>query len=776
MATQQQLALQMIAQLRVLDPSISAEIGTPERKIIDTVAQSLAENQIDLGLLEGAFDLDSKFGTDLDKFLSIFGFGRQLGTQATGFITFSRPTTSNYDIPIPSGTQVVAPAISLGTGATQDITFATSESVTLRAGDLQIIAPIQSLLTGVSGNVAANTITTFGRTPILGITAVINEIPTSGGLDAETDDEFKVRFKNTVFRNLAGTYDQFLALAVSTAFTTKANVVGPISRYREYVQIPDVDDASPDPDSGLTGGGNPNDYTTAMSTVPYSKYTYQTVPYFVSNGAGDLSTVFYREDIDFNLNSPAINRGDTFRAAVAITAFQPNLTFVNVYTGLDPAVVAIRPKDVVLFEHSYMSSASRNDYTRQILNCVDVFINGENPQPADVVFPRPSGTRNLFNAVVGDRLYVENYRRVGEPNRRPALGNIFSPLYLEPAIDLPDTITTADATYTKGIHYWVIEDVSELGGTVRARNGIEWAVGVNGQAQGNPAAGPFTGPSIVATADTSILVESYFYDRNIADLQIALEGSKQVTTDVLAHKGTKRRFKLDLTIMYSQGASVSATNDAIQTAITSFFEGQYFGTVIQLSDILTIVHDVPGVDNVRWSKELLSSPTDSAGSPRNRITEVDESGNALLNVLSDYRVYGGTSVSVQQIYITGSPTGGTFVLTFDNGSGISTSAAIAYNASASTVQAQARAVTGDNSLTVTGSGTATDPWVATFATVGARNLIQPVSSLTGGDKVYNSDFFLADNELPALPSGALATDSVPGLILRPRAQNTWNLL
>jgi hypothetical protein len=145
-------------------------------------------------------------------------------------------------------------------------------------------------------------------------------------------------------------------------------------------------------------------------------------------------------------------------------------------------------------------------------------------------------------------------------------------------------------------------------------------------------------------------------------------------------------------------------------------------------------------------------------------------------VLSDYRVYGGTSVSVQQIYITGNPTGGTFTLTFDNGSGISTSAAIAYNASASTVQAQARAVTGDNSLTVTGSGTAIDPWVATFATVGARNLIQPVSSLTGGDKVYNSDFFLADNELPALPSGALATDSVPGLILRPRAQNTWNLL
>jgi hypothetical protein len=57
MATQQQLALQMVAQLRVLDPSISAEVGTPERKIIDTVAQALAESQIDLDVLSGSLDL-----------------------------------------------------------------------------------------------------------------------------------------------------------------------------------------------------------------------------------------------------------------------------------------------------------------------------------------------------------------------------------------------------------------------------------------------------------------------------------------------------------------------------------------------------------------------------------------------------------------------------------------------------------------------------------------------------------------------------------------------
>jgi hypothetical protein len=38
MQTQKQITDSMIQQLRILDPSISAEVGTPERKIIETVA------------------------------------------------------------------------------------------------------------------------------------------------------------------------------------------------------------------------------------------------------------------------------------------------------------------------------------------------------------------------------------------------------------------------------------------------------------------------------------------------------------------------------------------------------------------------------------------------------------------------------------------------------------------------------------------------------------------------------------------------------------------
>jgi hypothetical protein len=119
---------------------------------------------------------------------------------------------------------------------------------------------------------------------------------------------------------MAGTQDQYLALAVSTAFTTKANVVGPISRYREYIQVPDVDDTTADPDSGI--GGNSatvGEYTSALSTVPYSKFIYNTIPYFISNNKLGTDAIFFRQDTDYYLNStPALkNPGDAYRGAVA---------------------------------------------------------------------------------------------------------------------------------------------------------------------------------------------------------------------------------------------------------------------------------------------------------------------------------------------------------------------------------------------------------------------------------------------------------------------------
>lgn len=795
-ATQRELALQMVAQLRLLDPSISAEVGTPERKILDTVAQALYENQIDLDSLSAGLDIDSKYGSQLDRFLSIFGFSRQKSSFATGYVVFSRTTAANVDIRIPAGSTVQAPKLALdgiNTGDVQniDVPFSTLFDVTLPAGSTETAAvPIRATIAGAVGNVAAGRITSITNTPIYGITAVNNDIATSNGKDSESDEEFKVRFKNTVFRNLAGTEDQYMALAIATAYTTKANVVGPQSSYLEYVQIPPVaDNANWDVDGNLSpegGNGNANEYTTALSSIPYAKYIYATeLPAFVSNGQAGINQVFYRQDSDFSFNSPPLAAGDTYRFTSAnldtdasVNPTRPNVTFRNVYTGGEGTVSAVRPSDVVLLEYSYMSEASRNNVANGIANAVDVFIDGGNTITASTVTVRPT-TTTAFVDNPNSKFHYENYRRAGLPEKRPIIGNVLMQMFWQPTTDLPDQIVVGTTTYLKNVHYWAIVDVSSLGGTIRARSGIEWTTKINGKALADNTSDPslYTGKIITDTSGDpvggqAIEIDNYSYDRNIVDLQAALEGSRQVTTDVLAHKSKNRYFKLDVTVMYSQGASISDTNASIRDSVDAFLRSQYFGSAIQLSDLLQVIHSVTGVDNVRWTNEVVAATS-------TKIYETDINGIPLTGISVD-RIQPGTASrpEINGLYLIGSPTAGIITLA----QGLSSLNVNVVGLTASTLQAGLRTLTGDASLTVTEDSRTTTgvrfpirSFRATYSANGSKAVISPsaVTGLSGGPYIIKNDYFLRDDELAQLPTDTAAGDTVNGLIIRPRAQNTW---
>lgn len=789
----------MIGQLRLVDPSISAEIGTPERKIIDVVAQALTDSQIDLTALQGALDIDSKFASNLDKFVALFGFGRQAALYATGFVTFGRLLASTADIPIPTGSRVMA--VSGGNA----VIFATTYPVTLLAGDTSIIAPVRAVQAGNSGNVATGTITTIVGAPIFGITTVTNEQPTSGGKDSETDNQLKVRFKNTIFRNLAGTEDQYLALAVATPYSTKANVVGPISRYQEYIQVPEVDDSTAYDIDGDTiaesGNGVLGEYTTALSSIPFSKYHYADVPIFVSNGQLDVTNYFYRRDVDYrvNIDSTLKDRGDTYRLALVgrgldpitdeRTTYQPNVTFINVYSGEFASVQAIRPNNVVLFEHSYLSQASRNDIDRNITNAVDVYIDGGDISLATVVLPHPT-TINLIVDNPASKYHYDNYRRAGKREHRPLIGNLLMPLMHQVVTDVPELIDVQvdELTYTfeRGVHYWAIEDITILGGTIRGRGGIEWSMDIPAQLEDSPDLF-ITNPAI-----GYINVEDYSYDRSIPTLQNALDGAKQVTTDVLAHRAKRRYFKLDISVMYEPGSSIASVNDNVRTAVQDFLTNQYFGSVVQLSDLLQIIHGVAGVDNVRWTSDVPTAASDFV-----RVYETDQFGRPIANVNVEVRRKGKPVdgldpgvTEIQQMIIAGNPTGGNYALRFDD----TYTVAIPYNANAATVKAALDAIPAGLS-TVTGTGSYNNPFVITWTAVGPQDLIEsspvptrvitPVSvvddfrDLYSPDYILDTDFFLKDDELSSLATtldnttlGAVA-DTAPGLIIRPRAQSTW---
>ncbi len=107
------------------------------------------------------------------------------------------------------------------------------------------------------------------------------------------------------------------------------------------------------------------------------------------------------------------------------------------------------------------------------------------------------------------------------------------------------------------------------------------------------------------------------------------------------------------------------------------------------------------------------------------------SGLVLAKVGNLYVPYAGGTSEVQTVTITGSPTGGTFTLTFDG----ATTAAIAYNAAASAVQAALEALPNITAGDVTVTGSAGGPYTITFAgqytgtNVGA---LTATGSLTGG--------------------------------------------
>lgn len=790
--TQQQLALQMLAQLRVLDPSVSGEVGSPERKILDTVGQALSENQIDLDALSNSLNVDTKYGATLDRFLNIFGFSRQKATYATGFVTFSRNAPSNVDIRIPAGTQLQAalPAIpNLGQDYPQQIQFLTVYDGTIPAGatDSEQV-PIRAAIAGIYGNVAANYINQIvGSNAVYGVTAVTNDVATTGGKDAEDDDEYKVRFKNTVFRNLAGTQDQYMALAIATAFTSRANVVGPQSTYQEYIQVPSVDDTA------TGGGGNAGEYSSALSTLPYAKYVFKTEqPTFISSRDVGPDSFFYRQDVDFRVNLTATekNRGDAKRLFTAGTgpdptaaanANNPSITFTNIYTGTNADVSAIRPNDLVLLEYSYMSAASRNDMTLGITNAVDVYIDGGNNVTSSTVVARPS-TATAFLTDPNSKFYYENYRRVGQPEKRPLLGNILLPLFWQPSYDVPDQIIVGTNTYFKNVHYWAVEDVSNLAGTVRARNGMEWSTKAKGKLAGDVLGDPSNYTGQVITDNTGdpaggmpIEIDGYTYDKNIVDLQAALKGSKQITTDVLAHKAKMRYFKLDVTTMYTNGAAIADVNSVISSSLQTYFRGLYFGAPVQLSDLLQIIHNIPGIDNVRWTADIPNPPTSV------RVYETDANGQPLSTLSADrYQFGNATTKEIQAFYIQGNPTGGTASIFWPgktmNFSPTATLAAI--QAAFDAVWGAGVAVITEDSRPTTGVRVPVRSFRITWNANGAQSAPTTYALFTTGPYVFTYDFFLRDDEQASLalaaytPSSGIA-DTVPGLIIRPKAQNTW---
>lgn len=270
---------QICSALANLDPQISTEIGDPIRKVIDACSSVAAAIDINSQVNMSFFDLDSKTGAELDAIASWLGFGRRLGIRAVGTVRFFIDEPATLSIAIPAGTQVTD----------GKVTFETTSSSVLAQYDHEVFVRVQCTTTGSAGNVNAYTINQV----VSNVTSnydlqVENQLNTSNGKDAESDAELRKRIRQTFLRNVAGTEDAYRGVSDKVNGTRRVNVVGPIERWEEQLQVVKLSDAQ---------GG---DYG-FQSLIPCSKYTWPRQTYLVKE-PGTPSEHTYKEGVEYEVD------------------------------------------------------------------------------------------------------------------------------------------------------------------------------------------------------------------------------------------------------------------------------------------------------------------------------------------------------------------------------------------------------------------------------------------------------------------------------------------
>ena len=550
------IVAQMIGAMRVADPELDTSIGSVARKILDVTAEQIAPAYAVDYLEDWIYSIEAKEGDSLDDFVAQFGIYRIAAKRATGLIEFSRTTPTKANIAIPVNTFVI-------TGTTPSQAFSTFASAWIVKGTKSVTVPIQAVEAGSSGNLPVGSITRLAsQAPGINREGIKQADATTGGVDAESDEALRARFRRTVFRSLAGTEDMFLGVALedttpdddSDRQAVHAVVIGPTRRWTEQVQVDETGQAP----TTMTG---------------HAKYVFADSSVFgpdISGGAILTEGVHYT----FDTTDPLVPK---------VLSIADNLEVGTVYD----------------LDYEYVSVASRNDPANGITNRIDVWVSGVYPEAAsETTYWQPQ----TFTDTPTDPYYRSNFERLDVPGTgsvTPPIGNKFLQLAWGPIIEFPEVLVISGTTYTRNTDFWVVHDKTAFGYSPSSKFGLEFKA------------------SMLPPANAQIVLSggsAYYYNRLPRDVEERAGRWKLVTTDFRAHAAQQVRLILNLAVMYSSSYERGAVQAGVDNAVATWMEGLGFKSVVQVSDILQVVHNVSGVDNVRFLTEAEPALSDDADS------------------------------------------------------------------------------------------------------------------------------------------------------------------
>jgi len=173
------------------------EPGSVLRQIIGAAALGFEIGSFNTAQLLQLFSIYAAQGADLDAraqdYLPV-GIGRSGASRATGTVQWSRAVATASAVVIPAGTRFARP------GSNPPISYVTTAPGWIPAGGTLSVRtdgpggdiPARAESPGESGNTGINT-TTVTLSTLAGISAVTNPTPFTGGVNRETDDQFRAR-------------------------------------------------------------------------------------------------------------------------------------------------------------------------------------------------------------------------------------------------------------------------------------------------------------------------------------------------------------------------------------------------------------------------------------------------------------------------------------------------------------------------------------------------------------------------------------------------------
>lgn len=487
--------------LSVSEPDLDTSIGTPIRKILDAVSEAISEAYADRYLLQYQYDIDSRSGSDLDAFVALFGFARIPARRASGSVLFQRSVVATQSTVIPAGTQ-------LATSDSPPVIVQTVSPVIFPQSSLSVTAPVQAVSGGASSNLAANSIVRL-VSPVEGVGAVSNPSSLTGGTDGESDTQLRDRFKRTLFRNLAGTEDMYLGVAINDPDVSAAVVLGPSEKYRERIEV--VGGTATSTITLLDRERVPLVITAATNATPIV-ITTRTVHGFrpgdivkISGALGNTAangtfrvkavpstTTFSLRALDDSADV-AGNGAYTANSGTAYSVthcryvydtgyafgrdldngdmFTPNVHY-SLNTSVIPPVVTVLdttsvPDGVYDLSISFAPIGSRSDALKGITNRVDVWTTGSRAVAATETTLLDGAV--LFTSTATDTYAASRFKRLDGTN--PTVGNMFVPLGFRPILTAPTSIVSGSSTISTGIN--VVREVGSNYGSALALDGLE---------------------------------------------------------------------------------------------------------------------------------------------------------------------------------------------------------------------------------------------------------------------------------------------------------------